>query len=84
MIPVTYDDPDYQRQLAIADDKLSKQHFNIVRSPEGFFLDDAGSKNGTWLNGKAVAKMTRLAYGDRIIAGGTVFRFFIEESLERD
>ncbi|MBU0934298.1 MAG: FHA domain-containing protein [Spirochaetes bacterium] len=70
--------------LAISDAKMSKQHFVITYSAEGYFLRDCESRNGTWLNGKNVSKPQKLAYGDRIIAGTSIFRFFIEESLDKN
>jgi predicted component of type VI protein secretion system len=73
-----------ENSLAIADAKMSKQHFSIRYSADGYFISDCESKNGTWLNGKRLTKPAKLAYGDRIIAGTTIFRFFIEESLNKD
>lgn len=70
--------------LSIADAKMSKQHCSLRYSADGYYLIDCDSKNGTWLNGKRLTKPAKLAYGDRIIAGTTIFRFFIEESLDKD
>lgn len=37
-------------------------------------ISDAGSRNGTWVNGKRIAGPTRLNHGDKIIIGDTIFR----------
>ena len=51
------------------DPKLSRQHFVIENSGGSLFLQDLGSRNGTWLNGIAVKDRQALASGDRIRAG---------------
>jgi DNA-binding NtrC family response regulator len=38
-------------QLTIRDDKVSKRHFALTKSAGSWFIEDAGSKNGTYLNG---------------------------------
>ena len=79
--------------LAIDDPLLSRQHFRVgasvgVNPPEGpadvdFLLEDLDSKNSTYLNTKPLTGPARLHYGDRILAGGTIFRFFLEEEAEK-
>jgi len=73
--------------LAVEDPLLSRQHFRVSPvgpSDEGeFLLEDLDSKNSTYLNAKQLSGPSRLHYGDRIVAGGTVFRFFMEEEAER-
>ncbi|MDC7222896.1 MAG: FHA domain-containing protein, partial [Spirochaetales bacterium] len=42
--------------LTLEDDGISKEHF-IIRAEQGyFFLEDLGSSNGTYLDGKKVRK----------------------------
>jgi pilus assembly protein CpaF len=38
------------------------------------FIEDLGSTNGTFLNGKQVAKTARIRKGDRVQVGSTVLR----------
>ncbi|HLF82171.1 MAG TPA: FHA domain-containing protein, partial [Anaerolineales bacterium] len=40
--------------LVIPDRQVSRVHARIVHSPEGYYLEDLGSKNGTHVNGEAV------------------------------
>src|SRR3972149_12271569 len=41
-------------ELVIPDRQVSRTHARIVHSPEGYYLEDLGSKNGTHVNGEAV------------------------------
>ena len=71
--------------LAVDDPLLSRQHFRV--SPPGaagdFLLEDLDSKNSTYLNTKPLTGPATLHYGDRILAGGTIFRFLMEEHAEK-
>jgi pSer/pThr/pTyr-binding forkhead associated (FHA) protein len=61
----------------------SAEHCRILfKGHEGFFIEDLTSTNGTFLNARKIAQGTRLQYGDRIVIGATVIRFFLEETLE--
>lgn len=70
-------DPGNGSDLAFPDhEKLSKRHFCIKRTDDGFILEDIQSKNGTFVN--TAAKRTsrkELVGGDLIYAGGIVFAF---------
>jgi hypothetical protein len=35
----------------VDDSRVSREHIEIVRQPDGIYLRDLGSSNGTWLNG---------------------------------
>jgi len=70
--------------LIVEDPLVSKEHFLICADADGrFSVEDLGSKNGTYLNKKKVKKKTRILYGDRLVAGNTIFRFFLEEKVSR-
>ena len=47
---------------------VSSRHAAIITKPEGFVLQDLGSKNGTYLNGKRIE-------GDCLLADGDVIGF---------
>jgi S1-C subfamily serine protease len=49
---------------------VSSRHAAIVRKPEGFVLQDLGSRNGTYVNGRRITGDTVLADGD-VIGFGT-------------
>lgn len=52
--------------LVIPDRQVSRTHARIVHTPEGYFLEDLGSKNGTHVNGVAVKDRVLLQDGDVI------------------
>lgn len=76
--------------LAVDDPLLSRQHFRIRpaasagEAEEGeYLLEDLDSRNSTYLNTARTSGPARLHYGDRIVAGATVFRFLLEEQAQR-
>jgi S-DNA-T family DNA segregation ATPase FtsK/SpoIIIE len=70
--------------LVLEDPLLSRRHFRVSPAGEGdFTIEDLDSKNSTYLNTKRVTASVILHYGDRIVAGRTVLRFFLEEEAER-
>lgn len=67
----------------INDNLISKKHCVITIEDGKFFIEDVGSKNGTFINGKLLKKRAPLFYGDKISIGETIFRFYLEEKLEK-
>jgi hypothetical protein len=64
--------------ISIADGSVSSNHARIVRTGEGFFLEDLQSRNGTFVNGEKVAEEKRLlADGDLIRVGKVILTFNI-------
>jgi len=62
--------------LGIPDRHMSIVHARIERTPDGaFVVEDAGSRNGTFVNAVAVDGPTLLADGDLIGVGHTLLRF---------
>ncbi len=56
------------KDLVIADPRVSRDHAMIVLEPEGFFLVDQGSKHGTFVNGERVQRQ-KLERNDRLEFG---------------
>src|ERR1700719_4811719 len=56
------------KDLVIADPRVSRDHALIVLEPEGFFLVDQGSKHGTFVNGERVQRQ-KLERNDRLEFG---------------
>jgi PAS domain S-box-containing protein len=69
--------------LVVQDPGASRRHASISRGPNGeWILTDAGSRNGTYVNGLRV-RSTPLREGDKIQLGTvTAFRFSFREELE--
>lgn len=63
-------------QIAINEKGVSREHFAINVKGQIFTIEDLGSKNGTFLNGKKI-KSAELKNGDEIIAGecNMIFEF---------
>jgi sigma-B regulation protein RsbU (phosphoserine phosphatase) len=51
--------------VCLAGKQVSRQHAHIVCEDGQFFVEDLGSSNGTYLNGKRMAPRTRIALTDR-------------------
>jgi hypothetical protein len=57
-------------QVVLRDLNVSRQHAVIERRSDTFWINDLGSVNGTWVNGKPVERHM-LQSGDRIRVGDT-------------
>ena len=57
---------------AISDNYLSHHHARIVDRDGDYLLEDLGSTNGTYLNGKRMTAPAPLRRGDRVQAGNLV------------
>lgn len=66
------------RTIHVADERASRRHAELRRTPTGFRLVDMGSTNGTQVNGETVAEAD-LSDGDTVTIGDITFRF---ESVE--
>jgi transcriptional regulator with AAA-type ATPase domain len=69
--------------LFLSDSNISRQHLAVRRTPSGWRLDDLGSRNGTFRNGKLVDS-AMLADGDLIEAGSTMLVFRQDDKPWRD
>jgi two-component system cell cycle response regulator len=67
----------------IDDPLLSRHHCRVVIDEKGDYqLEDLSSTNSTYLNSRKLQEKTRLSYGDRIVIGNTILRFYLEEEKE--
>lgn len=65
--------------IQIHDGKISRNHCEIRSTPDGYFVRDLDSKNGTYVNGARVAE-ARLRNNDRIQAGLAHLQFRCEQA----
>jgi len=76
--------------IFLPDQWLSRQHAEILQKPDGYYVSDLGSKNGTLLNGGRIHEQQRLRAGDIITLGEHVLTFSLgepgdeEEEREQD
>lgn len=59
-------------------DAVSRQHARIDQQPNGFWLTDLGSRNGTFHEEVRISEPVRLLDGDRIVLGGAVSLRFVD------
>ena len=63
-------------KIALPDEAASRLHAIVQRSElDEFYLIDAGSRNGTFLNGRRVTTPALLKHGDEIAIGGHRLQF---------
>jgi len=70
--------------LGVSDKLLSRAHLRIERVAGGVDAEDAGSLNGTFVDGRRLEGRVRLADGNLLLFGGhaALFRRASEESLQ--
>ena len=68
-----------ENPIAIPDGSISSQHARIVRTSEGFMIEDLQSRNGTFVNGEKVDKPRLLADGDVVRLGKVIMSFNIAQ-----
>jgi len=61
--------------VPLEDDRVSREHAEIVTIDGKFFLRDMGSTNGSYLNNVLVDGKHELRVGDMIRVGNSVFKF---------
>src|SRR5579885_1081584 len=62
-------------QIRANSDWVSRQHCLLRDTPDGAFLRDLGSRNGTLVNGERLIGERRLQPGDQLQVGPLVFQF---------
>jgi two-component system cell cycle response regulator len=61
---------------------ISRRHARLMFSDGEVWLEDLGSRNGTFLNDEPLRESRQLASGDRFQVGTCVFKFLHEEDAE--
>jgi FHA domain len=61
--------------IPLADQFASHMHARVFPNGHFFFIEDLGSTNGTFVNGRRIEKQTQLKVHDEIRLGETVFRY---------
>jgi two-component system cell cycle response regulator len=69
--------------IHIPDSSVSRRHVRIHPRPDGYYAEDLGSTNGTYVNDVA-AVMTKLKDGDYLRVGGCIYRFLMGGNVEAD
>ena len=66
---------DASNPISIADNSISSRHARIIRGPDGFFIEDLKSRNGTFVNGGKVTDRRLLANNDVVRIGKVILTF---------
>ena len=70
-------------EVKIEDDGISRTHARIRSETGKAWVEDMGSRNGTFVNGTKIAAPTELREGDKIQVGrSTVLRFGFQDNLD--
>ena len=65
--------------IAIQDEKVSRCHAVVRFSGDAATVEDAGSTNGTWVNGQRIEKATKLGHGDTVRVHRHSFRLLVDQ-----
>ncbi|MFB6265212.1 MAG: adenylate/guanylate cyclase domain-containing protein [Bradymonadaceae bacterium] len=69
------------QSIQVLDRVVSKEHAVVERGPDGYYLEDDDSRNGTYLNGELIEDRVWLADGDRITIGST--NLYFQQDVEQ-
>jgi hypothetical protein len=69
--------------IALPDGSVSSTHARVIRTAEGFVLEDTGSRNGTFVNSEKVAGSRVLADGDTVRFGKVLLTFNVAVETRR-
>ncbi len=65
--------------ITIEDMNVSRRHAELLQTSQGYQIQDLGSKNGTFVNGKQVNSISPLSPGDEVMLGSTTSFVFEQE-----
>ncbi|MCL4211596.1 MAG: FHA domain-containing protein, partial [Phycisphaerales bacterium] len=69
--------------LPITDRSVSRRHAELTPDGRDWYVRDIDSANGTWVNGERITTRVKLAPGDQIRCGSTLFLFGLEPGETR-
>ena len=69
--------------VALRDVSVSARHARVVRSAEGFLIEDVGSRNGTFVNSEKLSEKRLLADGDLVRLGKIILTFNLAADVQR-
>lgn len=65
---------DVNNTIVVADQFASGSHAVLTYRGRVWYVEDAGSRNGTFVNGVPLANLSPIGFGDEIVVGETRFR----------
>jgi len=73
---------DAGNEVVLVTTSASRRHARLFEQHRAWHVEDLGSTNGTYVNGRGIAAATRLANGDLLKLGGVVLKFIEGDNLE--
>jgi serine phosphatase RsbU (regulator of sigma subunit) len=70
--------------IQVTDLMITRHHCRLRRTPEGYTIEDLGSRNGTFVNEKAAQGAVLLKDGDLIRVHTSIFRYFADVVVDRE
>jgi pSer/pThr/pTyr-binding forkhead associated (FHA) protein len=67
--------------VVIADPSVSSRHARLINGSHGFEIEDLGSRNGTYVEGRRVTR-AGLQSGDRVAIGQVEFKFLVDRRID--
>lgn len=81
LAPVCKVGRDVTNDIVVAGDRsLSRYHFQIRVWGDEYFIEDCGSRNGTFLNGSPISTPRKLTNGDVVSAGMSRYTFALKST----
>jgi two-component system cell cycle response regulator len=69
-------------EISVSDQAVSNLHARITRELSGSYVEDLGSRNGTFVNDERLRGRRRLLDGDHVRLGNTILRYSLLDELE--
>lgn len=67
--------------ICIPDQRISRRHARVRREGDGYALEDLGSCNGTFVNGRRIQGSSKLRHGDEVEIGASRFRIDLSDDM---
>jgi hypothetical protein len=69
--------------IALRDVSVSAKHAQVIRTADGFVIEDVGSRNGTFVNSEKLTEKRLLADGDLVRLGKIILTFNLATDVQR-
>ena len=66
---------DLSNEIVLHDAQISKRHAVIIRDGDRYRIEDSGSKNGVFVDGKKIELPTVIEHGSLLKRGATLLKF---------
>lgn len=60
--------------MVLVEDMVSRRHTRVITTTDEVFIEDAGSTNGTFVNGEKIPGRVQLHEGDRVLVGTSIIK----------